>query len=347
MHHGVTTEVIDAQVLKKPGAESIPCHQPMGSWTPQNETPTMQMLLIDDCPFSQALIGGMLSTVYPDLDLSYADDAVDFTASDGIGRYDCVLLDYRLPSRNGLELLAQAREARVETPPVIMLSGQNDVRVAVEAIKLGSCDFLPKQDLSAAQLGQAVASAMKQRRRPMLDRRRAESEPTPAITPPLQERSKAFSAALRQQIELCRERDASCAIFVLDTRFSPAFGVPLSDNESRALLRQSEQRLSAALRAGDSIHRIGPGRVAALLAGCTSEQVIAAIRARVQRRLMGTYPLTPTRYANARTEIGVAVYPADGASDSDLIQHALTALSQQRFVCIESATPPPARVHSH
>ena len=58
----------------------------------------MQMLLIDDCPFSQALIGGMLSTVYPDLDLSYADDAVDFTASDGIGRYDCVLLDYRLPT---------------------------------------------------------------------------------------------------------------------------------------------------------------------------------------------------------------------------------------------------------
>lgn len=307
----------------------------------------MKLLLIDDCQSSQALIEGMLSTVCPGLDLSVEDDAVDFSAADVIGSYDCVLLDYRLPSMNGLELLAQARKAQVETPPVIMLSGERDLRVAVEAIKLGSCDFLPKQDLNAEQLGQAIATAVQQRQNKSTTRNQRQAQTVAAVAPLHHKQSRAFNAALQQQMAVSQEQDTGCAIVLLDTVFAPAFGAPLSDTESRALLRQSEQRLSAALRAGDSIHRIGPGRVAILLAGCSTETAVTAARARIERRLLGPYPLTSTRHASARTRIGVAVYPSDATNETDLVQHAINAMKQPACLCNDAVVSPVESTRSH
>jgi DNA-binding NtrC family response regulator len=57
--------------------------------------------------------------------------------------FEVALLDVRIPGMNGLDLLALAR--RLEPPPeVVMLTGNATVEVAVEAMKLGACDFLTK-----------------------------------------------------------------------------------------------------------------------------------------------------------------------------------------------------------
>src|SRR5271170_4916084 len=54
-----------------------------------------------------------------------------------------VLLDLRLPEKNGLEVLSELR-ARGLQLPVIMISGEGDVADAVQAIKLGAYDYLRK-----------------------------------------------------------------------------------------------------------------------------------------------------------------------------------------------------------
>ncbi len=58
-------------------------------------------------------------------------------------RPDVVLLDYQLPGRNGLEMLARLKRLGGGIP-VIMLTGQGSVDLAVEAMKLGAVDFLTK-----------------------------------------------------------------------------------------------------------------------------------------------------------------------------------------------------------
>ena len=58
-------------------------------------------------------------------------------------RPDVVILDYQLPGRNGLDLLAQFQRDEPSLP-VIMLTGQASVDMAVEAMKLGAVDFLTK-----------------------------------------------------------------------------------------------------------------------------------------------------------------------------------------------------------
>lgn len=55
----------------------------------------------------------------------------------------CVILDLHLPGSSGLVVLRQLADARF-VPPVFVMSGQSDIAMAVEAMKLGARDFLEK-----------------------------------------------------------------------------------------------------------------------------------------------------------------------------------------------------------
>jgi signal transduction histidine kinase len=76
-------------------------------------------------------------------------------------RPDCVLLDYRLPDGDGLELLPELAAAHADGPvPVIMLTGQGDEAVAVQAMKRGALDYLVKGRMTATHLAGAVQNAV-------------------------------------------------------------------------------------------------------------------------------------------------------------------------------------------
>src|SRR3954463_10110188 len=56
---------------------------------------------------------------------------------------DLVLTDLKLPGMSGLELLEKVRAQNAELPVVVM-SAFGTVEIAVEAMKKGAADFLPK-----------------------------------------------------------------------------------------------------------------------------------------------------------------------------------------------------------
>lgn len=56
---------------------------------------------------------------------------------------DLVLLDIRLPGRDGMDILKDIK-SRPYSPEVIMISGQGTIQTAVEATKLGAFEFLEK-----------------------------------------------------------------------------------------------------------------------------------------------------------------------------------------------------------
>ncbi len=59
------------------------------------------------------------------------------------GRSGCLLIDANLPGISGLDLLRRLKDAG-HLVPAIMITGQSDVPMAVEAMKAGASDFLEK-----------------------------------------------------------------------------------------------------------------------------------------------------------------------------------------------------------
>ena len=74
-------------------------------------------------------------------------------------RYDCILLDYYLPEVSGLVLLHDIRDAAPETP-VVIFTGRGDEEIAVELMKAGAADYLPKASLTPERLASGIRHAL-------------------------------------------------------------------------------------------------------------------------------------------------------------------------------------------
>ncbi len=58
-------------------------------------------------------------------------------------RFDLIFSDVVMPGKDGISLLEDLKAAGVTTP-VVMISGQASVEIAVRATRLGAVDFLEK-----------------------------------------------------------------------------------------------------------------------------------------------------------------------------------------------------------
>ncbi len=72
-----------------------------------------------------------------------AEDGEEALQKAKAGGIDLILLDIKMPRRDGMEVLEALREAEIGTP-VVMISGHGTVETAVEATRLGAVDFLEK-----------------------------------------------------------------------------------------------------------------------------------------------------------------------------------------------------------
>ncbi len=69
--------------------------------------------------------------------------------------YDLAIFDYRLGDTNGIELLRNFRNKNCNIP-IILLTGQGDQEVAVEAMKAGATDYLTKGKLSTESVMNSI-----------------------------------------------------------------------------------------------------------------------------------------------------------------------------------------------
>lgn len=76
-------------------------------------------------------------------------------------RYDIFLIDYRLGSETGLDLIRFVQDKGVLVP-CILLTGQGDMKVDLDASRFGAADYLVKTELSASVLERSIRYALSQ-----------------------------------------------------------------------------------------------------------------------------------------------------------------------------------------
>src|SRR5688572_4720460 len=77
--------------------------------------------------------------------------------------YDVCLVDYRLGADNGIELLHAAVKEGCEAP-IIILTGQGEREIDLQAMAAGAADYLVKGRLDAGLLERSIRYAIERRR---------------------------------------------------------------------------------------------------------------------------------------------------------------------------------------
>ena len=100
----------------------------------------IRLLFVDDDPRAHDTLELVLPQEY---ELQSATTLAEGERVVAGGEVDLVLLDLVLPDGSGLDLLRRIRASPLG-PPVVLLTGHADVRLAVDAIRAGASDYLVK-----------------------------------------------------------------------------------------------------------------------------------------------------------------------------------------------------------
>src|ERR1700716_1657650 len=119
--------------------------------------PKPHLLLIDDDPNTLASLSRAFRLA--GYEATVCDSAVRALELIRAERFDVIFSDVVMPGKDGISLLEDLKAAGTTTP-VVMISGQASVEMAVRATKLGALDFLEKP-LSTEKLLVTVENALR------------------------------------------------------------------------------------------------------------------------------------------------------------------------------------------
>jgi PAS domain S-box-containing protein len=126
------------------------------------ELQQLRILVVDDNRIDREIYKRCFKEIAPpSFEFTEAESAAAAIKLAKTVRPDCILLDYCLPDMNGLEVLAGFRNGDESLPcAVVMLTAFGGEALAVQAMKAGVMDYLPKGQVSAESLARTVTNAI-------------------------------------------------------------------------------------------------------------------------------------------------------------------------------------------
>jgi len=118
-----------------------------------------RLLIVDDDTSFCMLLQGFLKRKGFDADTAHDyEKASQFLAKNS---YDLILTDYRLPDGTGIDVLKESKKLAPSTV-VILITAYSDIRVAVEAVKLGAFEYVTKP-VNSDELFHVIKEGLKKR----------------------------------------------------------------------------------------------------------------------------------------------------------------------------------------
>ncbi len=120
----------------------------------------VRILLVDDDEDDYVITRNLISEIGARrYQLEWVDNYDAALAAVHRHEHEICLLDYRLGSRTGLELLQESKSLN-DRLPMILLTGQGDHEIDIKAMKAGAADYLIKGQLDSDKLDRAIRYAI-------------------------------------------------------------------------------------------------------------------------------------------------------------------------------------------
>jgi diguanylate cyclase (GGDEF)-like protein len=290
-------------------------------------TDELKVLIIDDDEVDRLSIARTLKKADLSIALVQARSASEGLAAAARQRFDVILLDFRLPDQDGLEVLRILRETIDKNATVLMLSNMEDDELVQKAIDAGAQDFLLKDEVTTRRLMRAVRQSQHRRRlEEALSRVRedlrelAEQDALTGLANRYDfERALAFSVARGQ-------RDGGrLAVLLLDVdnfkTVNDTFGHAVGDQ----LLIEVARRLSTVVRDSDLLARLGGDEFVILANDMERDDQATLLAKRVVACFTEPMVFGETTWT-VTTSIGIAVFGDYTNNPSDLMRCADIAM---------------------
>jgi len=291
----------------------------------------MNLLLVDDDVIDRMNTRTALEQTGCHLEIVEVTSAEECLEMAKNNAFDIVLLDYQLPTMNGLEVLKKIRESGKNCAAVAMLSHCEDEQLAIKCIEAGAQDFLMKRDVTGPRLMRAILQAKERYRfeKQLMEsheklRQLAEMDTVTGLA----NRYK-FEKELRKTIQSSERNGEKFALLILDLdkfkQVNDNFGHDAGDR----LLKKIGDRLKLPIRDGDILSRLGGDEFAILLKDVDRLHNIHLIANRILETLRKPIEINGVRMI-ITASIGIATYPSCAKDAINLMKCADVAMYRSK-----------------
>ena len=219
--------------------------------------------------------------------------------------WDCVVLDYRLPDRCGLEALAELQQ--LPNPvPVVMVTASGSESLAVAALKNGASDYVVKTGTHGPELARAAELAAARHRieqmSALYQRELEKRANTDALTGLLNRHR--LSDVLSMVALRAVQRGEPYAVAMIDVDSFKAINDSRGHATGDAVLTEVALRLTQAVRQEDIVARYGGDEFVVVMPGATRASQ-AGLTDRITRTLADS-PLADRLGLPLSVSIGMA-----------------------------------------
>lgn len=252
------------------------------------------------------------------------------------GNYDIILLDLNLPDSSGLENVSVIN-SRFPTLPIVVLTGIDDLKTALEALKMGAQDYLTKDQINSDILTRSIRYSIERKSSEhLLKEALAEShsryEQLEKIAKhdfltQLPNRSY-FESVLHRNLHNAMISGKAVALLYLDLNGFKAINDTLGHEVGDELLKLVAQRLNDMVRSSDFVARLGGDEFVVLTDLLDYRSEVFSLVNRILKSFEQEF-ITEQQALTCQPSIGVAFYP-EGPTPEILVKQADYAMYEAK-----------------
>lgn len=290
----------------------------------------MRLLLVDDDELDRMAVERVLRNPKLVKDIVHASTAVKALKLFDESTFDIVLLDYRLPDMECLDVLSRITQHADKPAAVVILTGMEDNEVIERnCIFAGAQDFLLKKELSERHLTKALVHAQARHalNSKLIDTHKrlkylAENDPMTGLS-----NRYYFEEHLRGAIQRAHRLNFQLGLVYLDIDNFKLINDSLGHDSGDVLLQKIAQRLLEVVREGDVVCRLGGDEFAIIVHDLETETSVGALAQRVIERIREPITLNNTEQF-ITCSVGIATYPRCATTAEDMLKRADLAMYQ-------------------